>query len=287
MNRMTVFYDHIRNAVIQEQLEEQVIFSRLTSAGISGTEIEYQELIGEEGAALAKKLATGNLPISSVYCTFYWEDPDKTVDYNEVLNRLEQLDIHNLLAIPGYLKPGQTKEEAHEYYLPFLKQLCKVAGTHGIQVLMEDFDAANSPCGTASDLKWFFDRIPELGCAFDTGNFLYHAEDSFEVLPLFESRIKYVHCKDRSLTAKPSETPTTSIDGKDMYSSPVGGGVIKMTEIVQSILDSGYAGTFAIEHFGSMNQFNDMLASASYLKNILGETINIPKLYALSGKDDL
>jgi len=51
-----------------------------------------------------------------------------------------------------------------------------------------------------------------------------------------------------------------------MFSASVGSGIIPMKETVDRLLANGYNGAFAIEHFGSLKQLDDMLASVKWLK---------------------
>ena len=68
-----------------------------------------------------------------------------------------------------------------------------------------------------------------------------------------------------SFEVKKGETPKATVKGREMYSSPVGSGCIKMKEIVEKILASGYDDYFAIEHFGSCQQLQDIETSAAWL----------------------
>ena len=90
-------------------------------------------------------------------------------------------------------------------------------------------------------------------------------KDSFEVLTEFLGKIGHVHCKDRTFEVKKGETPKATVKGREMYSSPVGSGCIQMKEIVEKILASGYDDYFAIEHFGSCQQLQDIETSAAWL----------------------
>lgn len=262
---ITTFYDHVRNAMKQENMSLEEVAAKLKEHGICGVEADYLDVVGEDGEKLAKELSAVGLPVSSVFCHFNWEK-DTPTDTDTVLNTLDKLNIRNLLAIPGFILEGQTVEEAKNNFLPKLSNLCDKAEKYNIQILMEDFDYYTAPFGRAEDVKWFLDRIPKLGCAFDTGNFYYFGEDAYEVLPMFLDRIKYVHCKDRSVTPVNGETPTPAVTSVDMYSSPVGCGVIKMREIVDTIVKTGYNGVFAIEHFGSITQFEYMIKSAEFFR---------------------
>lgn len=133
-------------------------------------------------------------------------------------------------------------------------------------VVLEDFDDKTAHFSTAEGLKYFMEQVPELYCTFDTGNFLYSEEDSLEVLPMFLDRIGHVHCKDRSFSEVKGEEFKATIAGRNMFSSPVGSGMIKMKEIVEEIKRSGYDDYFAIEHFGSLNQIGFMEKSAEWLR---------------------
>ena len=53
-----------------------------------------------------------------------------------------------------------------------------------------------------------------------------------------------------------------------MYPVAVGDGDLDMAGMVRTILDAGYTGVFAAEHFGSADQLRDMERSAQYLKNL-------------------
>lgn len=301
MSKLTVFYDHIRNAIKQESMTLEEVAQKLTAAGISGVEADFYDikktpglkgLLKDDGKKLVNRLNAVGLPISCIYCNFRW-DLEQTspeyVDYKEVLETLQKYNIHNLLAIPGFVipkdgssntpksvadiaNPPQISAEhlaAMEKFLPLLTALCKEAPKYGVTVLMEDYDNTIAPFGTSSELHWFFDRIPELGCAFDTGNFYYHGEDAYEVLSGFTSRIKYVHCKDRSLTPVEGEGYITTVTGENLFSTSVGSGIIPMDNIVKDILATGYDGVWALEHFGSLKQLEDMVASAKYMQGIL------------------
>ena len=268
MNKITTFYDHIQNAMKQENMTLEEIAEQLTKAGITGSEIEYTQIKGSEGKKLAESLEKVGLKISSVYCHFRWEKDIPDENYIDVLKRLKELDVHYLLAIPGFKKEGQTSEESALSLVDELRKLCEAAPEYDVKVLMEDFDNTVAAFASSEELKWFLQEIDSLGCAFDTGNFLYCEEDSLEVLPMFIDRIGYVHCKDRSFSPVEGEDFQETIKGRKMYSSAVGSGMIHMNEILKQILATGYDGVLAIEHFGSLKQLDDMIASAEYLTKL-------------------
>ena len=141
------------------------------------------------------------------------------------------------------------------------------AAAQGVTVVMEDFDGDSAPFSTAAELLWFMQNVPGLRCGFDTGNFLYSEEDAAAVLPDFLPYISAVHCKDRGW-AKNAGEPKITVGGRAMYPVAVGDGDLDMAGMVRTILDAGYTGVFAAEHFGSADQLRDMERSAQYLKNL-------------------
>ncbi len=290
----------------QTGLSLEEIGAILNKKGVTGIEADYEELEAS-GFAMAKELAAVGLPIHSVYKRFDWSHHPEAEDYEEVLNRLQSGGIHYMLVIPGFVdvpedmpltmehafSPEFTakKEAARKNMLPNVKKLCDAAPKYDVHITMEDYDDLSAAFSTKEELAWFFERVPNLGCAFDTGNFFYSCQEAMEAFELLKNRITYVHCKDRSFgqlypnqllftkgTAGdgnrektdirlllPKEDTKARLDGKPMFSAPVGGGVIPMTEILKKLKAQGYDGTYAIEHFGSVNHMEWMLQSAEYL----------------------
>lgn len=275
-NKLTVFYDHILNAAKQRGVTTAEIAAEITSCGISGVEMDYY-MLKESGDALAEELSRLGLPINNCYCFFDWANHPEDTSYINVLDDLKRLNISNLLVVPGFINRDivttgdqdiitTALARAREAMLPNMIHLLDYASELGINVAMEDFDDIVAPFATMEQVKWFLDRLPNLGCAFDTGNFFYSDQDVLQAYELLNDRITYVHCKDRSLTPVEGEESHVNVSGKEMYSAAVGNGVIPMSTILEKLLAKGYQGTIAIEHFGSIDQLSDMKTSSSFLK---------------------
>jgi len=275
-NKLTVFYDHILNAAKQRGVTTAQIAADITACGISGVEMDYY-MLKESGDALAEELTRLGLPINNCYCFFDWANHPEDQSYIQVLDDLKRLGIMNLLVVPGFISRDivatgnqdiitTALARAREAMLPNMIHLLDYASELGINVAMEDFDDISAPFATKEQVKWFLDRLPALGCAFDTGNFLYSEQDVMQAYELLSDRITYVHCKDRSLTPVEGENGQTTVNGRQIFSSAVGNGVIPMADILKLLEEKGYVGTIAIEHFGSTDQLSDMKTSASFLK---------------------
>lgn len=268
--RITVFYDHVREACRQTGKSLDEIATVLVQHGISGVEMDYQD-IRENGMKLAKKLRMVGLPIHCVYCFFDWGNQTQDKSYRKILRQISRYGVEHFMAIPGFVSEDQDRLVYRERMAVVLQELCQYAKKKHMSVHMEDFDDKTAVFATGAEVKWFMDRIPELTCTFDTGNFLYSDEEAEKILPILLDRIAYVHCKDRSFDVKAGEEPKLTVSGKAMYSASVGSGVIPMAELVDRIKASGYDGAYAIEHFGSQNQLADMIASADWLMKRLAD----------------
>ena len=274
--KLSVFYEHILEAALQENKSVAEICKMASSFGIKGVEIENKRLTEDKEGVLSN-LNAGNLEISCMYGFFDFSHSDDLAPGLHMVDLAEELHIKKIMLIPGFLKKVEFLPIIYKYkvdnMVSKLKKVCTYAKEKNIMVVLEDFDDKIAPFATSKQMQYFYENIAELKCAFDTGNFLYSEEDALEVLPKFIHNIGHVHCKDRSFTVKKGETPKITVKGRSMYSAAVGSGVIPMKEIVQTILDEGYDDYFAIEHFGSMNQLVDMEKSANWFQNQYGQMI--------------
>lgn len=269
---LTIFYNHILEAMKQENLSLKEIAKIANKCGIYGLELDYRDLnpTGKKfNKELADELKEAGLPVYGVYVNYDWARHPFDGSFKKIYKELQSIGVKYSLAIPGMVPDGMKKEKAMKRMAKRLAKVVSYAKECGICVLMEDFDYVKSPISTAEGMKYFFDRIPELKCAFDTGNFYYSDENVLDVLPMFIDKVEYVHCKDRALLKKDGETPTINVSGVELYSSAVGEGIIPIKEVITKLLENGYKGDFAIEHFGSQTQLRDMKASAEYLNSIL------------------
>lgn len=266
--KISVFYEHIAEAAIQENKKVSDICKIASSFGIKGVEIENARLLREKEEVI-KNLNDADMEISCMYGFFDFAHKDDVADGIKMIDLAEELHIKKVMLIPGFLKKYEFWKPFYQKKLDkmvnYLSEICTYAKEKNIMVVLEDFDDKIAPFATANQLMYFYNKIPGLYCAFDTGNFLYSEEDALEVLPLFIDRIGHVHCKDRTFTVKEGENPKATIKGRNMYSCAVGSGCIAMKEIVKTILKSGYHDYFSIEHFGSLQQLRDMEISAQWL----------------------
>lgn len=267
--KISVFYEHILEAAQQTSKSILEVCRLAVSYGISGVEIENTRLLNKEENA-ASILKQANLEVSCIYGFFDFSHESDIRDGLQMVDLAKEVNAKKIMLIPGFVKGIEKLPFIYNRKLDkmvsALNTVSEYAKENGIMLVLEDFDDKIAPYCNAKGLKYFLDHVKGIACAFDTGNFLYSEEDSYEVLPMFIHKIGHVHCKDRSLKKKEGENYKKTVKGREMYSCAVGSGCIKMKEIVEEILKSGYDDYFAIEHFGSLCQLEDMEKSAKWLQ---------------------
>lgn len=262
---LSVFAEHLFEAEGQSGLPLGSILRTVRGFGISGAEVDYERLAGNP--QLPWLLRENGLEISCVYAFFDFAHRGEAERVHAVLKTLKSCGARLLMAIPGFFSPGDDRETALERMMIGMENLIGAAESVGIKVCLEDFDDCTAPFSTMSGLNGFLERLPKLGCAFDTGNFRYSEESETEAFGLLKNRIVHVHCKDRRFSPnRPSEEEKRTVGGKKMYPAAVGTGDLPIEPIVKELLRAGYQGWFAVEHFGSADQLGDIKKSAENLR---------------------
>lgn len=271
--KLSVFYDHMREAAQQSGKSLAEVCRLVKSFGICGVEIEQAYYLEHE-EEVVPLLQQAGLKVNCMYQFFDFahEAPERrTQQIRRFVDTAKAAGSQNVLVVPGFLTEEERKlsGEAYQQLLAKLRdgvaELCDYGERQGITVGMEDFDGIQAPFATISQLLYFLEGVPKLVCNFDTGNFLYSEEDALEAYEKCKPYIQYVHCKDRTFEVHEGENPVITTAGRKMYAASVGSGCIPMREILSDLLQNGYNGVFAIEHFGSLRQLEDIEASAKWL----------------------
>lgn len=267
--KISVFYEHILEAANQSSMSVLDVCKEAASYGIMGVEIEDKRLMENEDEIM-KILKISDLEISCIYGFFDFSHKCDVRDGFKIVDLAKRVNSKKVMLIPGFIKGFEKISFIYnrkiERMVSALNAISNYAKENNIIMVLEDFDDKIAPYCNIYGLKYFIDHVQGLGCAFDTGNFLYSEEDSFDALPVFIDKIAHVHCKDRTFKEKEGEIPKETVKGRKMYSCAVGSGCIKMKDILEKIIASGYDDYFAIEHFGSLCQLRDMKESAMWLQ---------------------
>lgn len=270
--RISVFLHHLKEASRQcgRPLPETLRLAR--GLGISAVECDQAEASDPSLVAL---LSDSGLCVSSVYGLFEFGEGQEPKAALPFLEAAKRSGSSLAMVIPGFIrdgsKPGEASWDAKAGAMrDAVARVCEMAAPLGLSLTMEDYDDAAAPFATSAQLRYFLDAIPELGCAFDTGNFRYSCEDELEAFGQVSDRIVHLHCKDRSLVAVPGGERKDALDGTGLWPAPVGSGSMAMAAIVDGLLSRGYSGYFCIEHFGAPDYLDYIERSAAWLKSRAG-----------------
>lgn len=277
-NKVSVFYDHILEAIEQTGLTRIQILRELKNSGADALEINYNHL-KKNYKELMEELSEVDLGISCIYDTYDWGNKPIWINGKKLVDMAKKVGAEKILVIPGFISEKEadslySKSYSYEETTIFMNANPKVqnmksalikligyAKTKGIQVTMEDFDGRTAPFSCMYQLKWFMVNVPGLKCAFDTGNFAYSDEDVTKAYDILAPYIVHVHCKDRGVDP---ETAGKNAN-KGLLPVPCGKGYIPMKELIVKMKDSGYEGYLAAEHFFAPDQESAMNESIQYL----------------------
>ena len=258
---------HLKELSAQKGCSLATAAKEAKRSGIDYIELDYADTIGHE-AEVKALLDNAGLRVGGINTYFDFGHQSQPDLIESALDMAQQLDAALIMAIPGFLEPGDDCSAIREKLAAGLNELCAAASKRGISIAMEDFDGENAPFSRMDEMRWMLDRVPALGCAFDTGNFLFFGEDVLKAYDLVEKRITHVHMKDLAFAPLRGEKGKTSLKGKKLYPAPVGSGELPMAEIVRRLYERGYDGLYAIEHFSAGDQLLFMRRSARWLNNI-------------------
>ena len=264
--------------VVEEKgwpLEE--VFARVRGLGYEAVEVDGDQV--RNMAKLNKQLKDTGMAVSCIYSVYDWSSHPEDMRDFRLIKLAKKLGAARIMPIPGFFSEDAVRDpEKHEAELKNMmegmKTLVRAAGEAGIAVTIEDYDHALSPISTMAGMRRFLDAVPELEVTLDTGNFFFSGEDVLDAYPMFRSRMRHVHLKDRMIgngwdgekLERTQGTPSADINGMLMYPCAVGDGVIPVAEILRQLFRDGYEGYVTAEHFGSAGPWEMMCASAEYVR---------------------
>lgn len=263
MQKIAVFNAHVNEACEQTGRSRLDLLRELRKAGISGLEVDIADVT--DVAALKAELKAVDMTISSLCGTYHFEETGRA-DL-QLVAVADALEVEQIMPVPGFFTERIPLEQARANCLKALTELVVAATEKKIKVSVEDYDAATSVVMDSEAMRWFGDRIEKLYYTFDTGNFLYSGEDALAAFANLEDKVIHFHAKDRSLTKIVGTGSKETLDGKTLYATAVGSGVIPLDELLQKLAAQNYHGWITIEHFGAKDQLQSMLDSVAWLKS--------------------
>lgn len=280
--RLSIFYDHLREACQQQSMTMQQVLVKAKKAGIQGVEINLSCLLEQEEEIL-QLLKEQDMCISCIYEFYDWGNQPNATKVKQHIDAAVRVGAKKILVVPGFV----TDEEAIElnakslvedqlflwmdsnHKINCMKEVLCQAVVYGKQqdvlVTLEDFDDKKAPYARMNQLYYFMKKVDGLRFTMDAGNFAYSDEDALTAYHKLKPYVVHVHCKDRGM----EEHVTGHCYNKGLAAVPVGKGYMPIKEVVTDLIKSGYDDFLAIEHFGASNQLTYMIESAEFLHNLM------------------
>lgn len=287
--KLSIFYDHVMQAAEQSGKPISEILSAAVDAGITAVDINNANIARHPDMLPLIKEAG-----MSVACSFqfYSWGSDEYSNYDNLRAHIASAKAEGqekILVIPGFLNKEEAtalNELLNEIGIPdspvidprldafmksnesimkmteMLRGAVKIAAEEGITVTLEDFDGFDAPFARTLGLLWFMQNVDGLRYTLDTGNFIYSDERMEDAYELLKDYIVHVHTKDRGV----EEKCVGFKHKRGMAPAATGEGYMPIAEYVRKLIDSGYDGYFAIEHYGHPDQAGAIVRSAENLK---------------------
>ena len=257
----SVFYPHLVAAMEQTGKSWEEVAAFVRTLDIHAVDIGLKDLTQK---GVAENLKQAGFEITSVYVSCEFQDDPENLIELDVINAAKKYGFNQVLVVPGML--SDENPDALNNILIGLQSFCKTCFEHNLTVVLEDYDFAEAPFGTSSQMLYFFNKVPGLKACLDTGNFEYFGEDLQDAYERLRGRIVHVHCKDRTLVRPDAVYGSHAVDGRILYPAAVGEGFLPIESIVKQLIADGYKGMFSIEHFGSPDMLGDIQKSVRNLK---------------------
>ncbi len=287
--KLSIFYDHVLDASRQSGKSLVEILCEAKAAGISAVEINHDNIARQPEMLPAIREAGVAISGSFLFYNFGGDEYGDERRMREHIDTAKQIGAKCVLFVPGFLEEDDARalnalldeyrddlnNPAAMQRLDAFMQGCRpimqmtdmlrrgvnYAQEQGITVMLEDFDSYRAPFARTLPLLWFMQNVEGLRFALDTGNFAYSDESMEEAYDLLSDYIVHVHCKDRG------EEPGCEQNRVKKGMAPVaaGDGYLPLCKYARILLDRGYDGYFAIEHYGKIDQNKAILRSAENL----------------------
>lgn len=236
--KISIFGDHIRSMTRQENISFVEAAQRLREVGYTGVDVNITQ--SEEELDVLDSLGFEHA-CAIVHIEYnkegYEQMEQRAIDF------IQQRGYDRLLLVPGYIGKDATEEQrAHQRRL--IANYVKRVRSLGYDIFVEDFDNVNSICYGIDNLEAMFEAVPDLGFAYDSGNFLMKGEDCLVALDMFIDRVQHVHLKDRRSV-------------EDQSCLAPGYGCIPIVESIKRLDAAGYDGWYTVEHYGSKQMMED------------------------------
>lgn len=256
--KIAAFYENIVYGAEKNKALLEDVLDELKAEGLEMIYISWDSLKGREEELMGLFREKG-LAVEGMHQHFDFGRHPEDESYKEYIDLALKVGADNCLIVPGLIseEDEENRDEMIENMVGVVKKAVEYGKERGILVCMEDYDSMESPYNSVEGLSCFFEKVPELKCAFDTGNFVCYKEDEEAAFLKFADKICTVHLKDRSRQAyMKGDTGCICQDGSSAWSTPIGSGYIHIKEILDGLKKRNYKGNVIVELYG----YEDVLA---------------------------
>lgn len=287
--KLSIFYDHVTTAAEQSGRSIDEILASAVSAGIEAVDVNNSNIARDPDMLPA--IHRAGMQVACSFEFYNWGG-DEYGSYDRFKVHLANAKAEGqkaILVIPGFLEDAEAvrlnalldelcipdvpvidprldafmqSSDAISKMTEMLRGAVKLAAEEGITVTLEDFDGYKAPFARVLGLLWFMQNVEGLRFTFDTGNFIYSDERMEDGFALLGDYLVHVHTKDRGV----EENCTGFQYKRGMTPAATGEGYLPIAEYVRKLLEDGYDGYFAIEHYGHPDQESAIVRSAQNLR---------------------
>lgn len=269
--KISVFYENILEGVQFTGANMKDVLQQLKQEGMDAVYCSYETLKNDSEDLILNMLQELELGVEGLYGFISFEHNPMDEVYKDMIDMAVKAGGRNFLFVPGFVVE-EEKDQADELKKNMWKGLgnaVQYGKKCGIDVTIEDFDGLTAPYCRLSGVQEFLENVPEMMFNFDTGNFIMYHDDELEAYEILKEKICNVHLKDRSHEKSCEKHPATvCADGKNMYSVPIGDGVMQIKEIMTRLKKSGYDGGLVVELYGyyAEDMLNGVHKSVKWVK---------------------
>ena len=209
--KISVFAEHLFEAADQEKITFEKALDEAAQSDINGVELDFARL--EKDDALPCTIRKHGLDIACVYVFLDFSHSEDMSYAVKVVDTLKRHDVKRLMAIPGFVYDGDDAAicTARMYKCigrMFAKTHLRTQRISVSRTKQFVFDDKTAVFSTTEGLIGFMENVTGLGCAFDTGNFIYSCENALDAFEKLKEDygdkvvIVAVNCGEKAETVK-------------------------------------------------------------------------------------
>ena len=246
--KISIFAEHIEEIANQNNISFSQAAKMVWDMGYRGVDCQYK--IDPEHLRVLDSIGFYHaMALGQVFITM----AEHQEDVEEVLEFMKNNNFKYFLLVPGMYRSEPTNED-RRVVIERWRRIADKAESMGLKIMAEVVDYPRTPLSNMLGLDWVLEEVPNLGCVFDFGNYIYAGDDVLDAYEHVRTKIDHVHLKDRQTT-----------QNKDF--TAIGDGIAPFKDVIVKLKEDGYEGWYTVEIFDSPDMLSDARKSINYLLN--------------------